>query len=218
MVGWLLPVLFGAALVVLLVRWSLRRVDSLGRATGFPWVSAVLLLAVAGGTAVPPTLRTIEQHRLGTVASALAGRPVAVHCQTLGGASFDAGAELGYVRWTDDGPADWTLIKRDQCRDLTAYLRSGGRDPSRARIVAVHVLSHEAMHLRGEFNEAKTECAALQRDAWTARMLGASPAGALDLARRYWREVYPHMPGDYRDGGCTAGGKLDERLSEAPWS
>jgi hypothetical protein len=146
MVGWLLPVLSGAALVVLVVRWSLRRVDSLGRAAGFPWVSAVLLLAVAGGTAVPPTLRTIEQHRLGT-----------------------------------------------------------------------HVLSHEAMHLRGEFNEAKTECAALQRDAWTARMLGASPAEALGLARRYWQEVYPHLPDDYRDAGCTAGGKLDERLSEAPW-
>ena len=98
-----------------------------------------------------------------------AGARVAVRCQTVGGAFVDAGPELGYVRWRADGsPEPWTLIKRDQCRDLAAYLRSDKRRPTRDQ-VAVHVLTHEAMHLSGRLGEAVAECAAVQRDAHTAR-------------------------------------------------
>jgi hypothetical protein len=46
-------------------------------------------------------------------------------------------------------PEPWTLIKRDQCRHLAAYARSDKRSPSRDQVVAVHVLTHEAMHLSG---------------------------------------------------------------------
>src|SRR4029450_3526010 len=74
----------------------------------------------------------------------------------------------------------WALIKRDQCRHLAAYVRSGHGRPSRDQVVAVHVLTHEAMHLSGRLDEAVAECAAVQRDAHTARLLGAGPAEAGD--------------------------------------
>jgi hypothetical protein len=148
----------------------------------------------------------------------LAGARVAVRCQSLGGAFVDAGPELGYVRWRADGtPEPWTLLKRDQCRHLAAYARSDKRSPSRDQVLAVHVLTHEAMHLSGRLGEAAAECAALQRDAHTARLLGAGDAAAAALAAAYWRNVYPLMPDGYRSPDCRAGGPMDERLADAPW-
>jgi hypothetical protein len=155
-------------------------------------------------------LRVHQERRLGGAASALAGARVAVRCQSFGGAFVDARPELGYVRWRADGkPEPWTLIKRDQCRHLAA--RSDKRRPSRDQVVAVHVLTHEAMHLSGRLNEAAAECAAVQRDARIARLLGA-PA---ELAAAYWRNLYPLMPDGYRSADCRLGGPLDEGLADA---
>ena len=141
------------------------------------WFAVALGVAVA--TVVPGVLRAHQERRLGGAASVLAGARVAVRCQSFGGAFVDAGPELGYVRWRADGsPEPWTLIKRDQCRHLAAYARSDKRRPTRDQVVAVHVLTHEAMHLSGRLAEAVAECAAVQRNAQTARLLGARPADA----------------------------------------
>ena len=64
---------------------------------------------------------------------------------------------------------------------------------------------------------AVAACAAVQRDAHTARLLGARPADAAALAGAYWRNVYPLMPDGYRSGDCRPGGPLDEGLADAPW-
>jgi hypothetical protein len=69
----------------------------------------------------------------------------------------------------------------------------------------------------GETDEAKADCRAVQRDAELARLLGAAPADAATLARRYYREVYPRLADTYRDGACARGGTLDERRADPPW-
>jgi sirohydrochlorin ferrochelatase len=206
---WLaVALLTGAAVVA--VGWGLRRTDELGRPRRFPRVSVALLLAMGVGAAVPGVLRASQE--------ALAGARVAVRCQSLGGAFVDGGPELGYVRWRADGsPEPWALIKRDQCHHLAAYVRSGARRPTRDQVVAVHVLTHEAMHMSGRLDEAVAECAAVQRDAQTARLLGARPADAAALAAAYWENIYPLMPDRYRSGECRQGGAMDERLADAPW-
>jgi hypothetical protein len=214
---WLAAALVSGAVVVA-IGWGRRRTDELGRPRRFPWVSVALLLAMGAGAAVPGVLRASQERRLGGAASVLAGARVAVRCQSFGGAFVDAGPELGYVRWRADGsPEPWTLIKRDQCRHLAAYARSDKRRPTRDQVVAVHVLTHEAMHLSGRLAEAVAECAAVQRDAQTARLLGARPADAAELAAAYWRNIYPLMPDSYRSGECRPGGAMDERLPDAPW-
>lgn len=217
MLTWL-AVALGTGAAVVAIGWALRRTDELGRPRRFPWVTVALLLALGAGAAVPAVLRASQERRLGTAASVLAGARVAVRCQSFGGAFVDAGPELGYVRWRADGsPEPWTLIKRDQCRHLAAYARSDKRRPTRDQVVAVHVLTHEAMHLSGRLAEAVAECAAVQRDAQTARLLGARPADAAELVAAYWRNIYPLMPDSYRSGECRPGGALDERLPDAPW-
>jgi hypothetical protein len=210
--------LAGGAAAVLPPFLGRRRVDELGRPRRFPWVSVAALVALAVAAAVPGVVRAHQERRLGRAASVLAGARVAVRCQTLGGAFLDGGPELGYVRWRPDGsPEPWALLKRDQCHHLAAYLRSDRHRPTRDQVIAVHVLTHEAMHLSGRLGEAEAECAATQRDAETARLLGSPPADAAALAGRYWRDLYPLMPDRYRSSECRAGGSLDEHLADAPW-
>ena len=213
-----LAALTAVSAVVVAGRWYRTRVDAIGRLTPFPtlWVSVLIILAVLAAT--PGVLRARLEHRLSAVASAVAGRAVHVRCQALGGAFVDAGAELGYVQYRADGtPVDWTLLKRDQCNDLADYLASNKRAPSIKQLIAVHVLTHEGMHLAGITVEALAECAAMQQDAYTARLLGASAGDAHALAVQYYERVYPRMAEDYRSADCRPGGDLDENSEDAPW-
>jgi hypothetical protein len=197
-----LGLLFLAAAGLVSVRWMLARVDSLGRPRPFP-VGAVILLLLAVGSLAPWFLRWRLEDRLADAASALIGVEVRVHCQAFGGAFIDAGAELGYVRFGADGvPERATLIKREQCRDLSRYLRSDKQSPPLEQVVAVHTLTHEAMHMSGLTSESETECAAVHHDADMARLLGASAEGADRLATTYWQVHYPRMPDGYRSESC----------------
>ncbi len=81
----------------------------------------------------------------------------------------------------------------------------------------MHVLTHEAMHMAGETAEAVAECRAVQRDARTAELLGATSQQARRLAAAYAGSVLPEMPDDYRSPDCIPGGALDERLTTSPW-
>ena len=94
------------------------------------------------------------------------------------------------------------MISWDACEDLRAWIGSDRSTPTRGEIIAVHVLTHEAMHMAGELSESVAECRAVQRDARTAMALGASHEQARRLARSYWLQVYPQMPDDYRTSDC----------------
>ncbi|WP_426595034.1 hypothetical protein ACPPVS_05540 [Cellulomonas sp. McL0617] len=208
---------FLALAAVVSVRWVLTRVDALGRIAPFPKISVGLCVAIALGCAVPLVLHARLEHRLTEAASQIAGEHVHVHCQTAGETWTDAGAELGFVRWGRDGvPERRTVIKYDPCADLRSWLASDKQRPSEDQVIAVHVLTHETMHMFGITNEAQAECAAMQRDARMAQALGATPAQAQALAHRYWLDVYPRMPDGYT-GGCGPGGTWDEHLPVAPW-
>lgn len=199
------------------VRWMLRRVDALGRIAPFPRITVGLSLVLALCFAVPMLLQARLEHRLEAAASRVAGGPVDVYCQDLGEAFVDVGSELGYVAWGPDGiPERSTLLKIEVCADLRAWLGSSKAEPTLDQVVAVHVVTHETMHMAGHTNEARAECAAVQRDAVMAAALGASPVEAQALAQRYWTEVYPRMPDEYV-GGCGAGGTYDEGLPTPPW-
>ncbi len=195
------------------VHWRRSLSDGWTSPRGKPWWTFGALAAVVLVTGFFTYRHDQLEQRLSRAAGGLVGAPVAVHCQGVGGALVDASAELGFVRFGPDGvPEHATLIRYEQCQALEAYLNHHGRHPSHDEIVAVHVLTHESMHMRGETNEAVTECQAVQRDARTARSLGATASDAAALAAAYWRLDYPHMPDDYRTADCAPGGALDEQL------
>ena len=199
--------------------WLVRRTDALGRPRAFPVWSVVLLGLLAVAATVPVVRAARLEHRLSAVASVLVGSPVTVDCQSRGQEMTDLGHELGWVPYDLAGrPEPRTLIKRRPCSALRNYLGSDKVSPSREQVVAVHVLGHEARHMAGQTVESEAECAAVQRDARTARLLGATPEQARALARTYWLEVYPGMPEAYRTAECAPGMRLDENLPDAPWA
>lgn len=208
---------FLALTASIVVRWMNRRVDSLGRIAPFPRISVGLSLGLALCFGIPMLVEARVEHQLEEAAGEIAGESVQVNCQSLGQAFVDVGPELGFVAWGPDGvPERSTLIKFGACGNLRAWLGSTKASPSLDQVIAVHVVTHETMHMVGITDEAHAECAAVQRDAAMAEALGASPQEAQALARRYWIEVYPRMPDNYV-GGCGPGGTYDERLPTPPW-
>jgi hypothetical protein len=144
-----------------------------------------------------------------------------VHCQRLGETFTYAGAELGHVMFDDrgrpDGPA---MVSYESCQHLTAFLHADDaakRAAPLAQLIAVHVLTHEAVHMTGVLDESDTECQAMQRDVDVAAALGASPATARAHASRYAAQVYPRMPSEYRATQCHEGGSLDETPDDGVW-
>ena len=204
--------------IALTVRWTLNRQDGVGRPRPFPMWSVFALASICLLAFIPGVLTHRAEAKLARAASTLVGHPVKVHCQTTGSALVDVGSELGYVKFDAAGiPEHKTTIKRDPCKALRHYLGSNKNNPTRDEVIAVHILTHEAMHMRGETNEATTECEAVQRDRITATLLGASATAASHLARTYWLTVYPDMPEGYFSSSCAQGGSLDEHLPTAPW-
>jgi hypothetical protein len=215
---WISVSLFVCAVVIARPWWGGRRVDALGRARSFPLfsVAALVLLGIAALT--PWFLRVRLEHRLSGAASTIVGSSVEVHCQTAGETFTDAGADLGYVAFGPDGvPERRTTIKWEQCRALASFAHSKGVVASRDEMIAVHVLTHEAMHMSGVRSEAESECRAMQRDARMARLLGAEGSDARYLASWYWHTVYPHMSPAYRSEDCGPGQALDAGLPDPPW-
>jgi hypothetical protein len=208
-----------AVAVTVTLRWALVRVDSLGRVRPFPAIAVGVPAVAALAFTVPLVQHARLESRLATAAGVLAGVAVAVHCQTVEAAWLDAHPERGYVEVGPDGlPAHETVITYDTCNDLGSWLGSDKTDPSDAQVVAVHVLAHESMHMSGLLVESRAECAAMQRDAQLALLLGATGQQAHRLARHYWLVQYPTMPADYRDSGCGPAGALDEHLTDSPWT
>jgi hypothetical protein len=199
-------------------RWWLRRTDALGRARPFPWFSTISACLLGCLLLWMWLAHTRLEDRLGAVASQIAGVEATIDCQGFGEAFVDAGAELGSVDFGPDGPRRSALIKRSQCAALSDYLTSDKRDPTTAQVIAVHVLTHEAVHMSGVTSEAVTECLAIQYDARAAELLGAPPEYALSLSKRYWTSLYPRMPTEYRSDECGPNGRLDADIASAPWA
>ncbi len=82
---------------------------------------------------------------------------------------------------------------------------------------AVHVLSHEAVHLSGVHDEALTECYAVQTDAAVARSLGATDTQARSIAVfEYYANVLA-LAGYRFSSDCGSGDRLDLHPGTAAW-
>ncbi len=181
-----------------------------------PRTIAVAALAVLAAGVLEYRAQAAER-RFGKLVSDVAKRPVGVRCQGVFGNLVDIGQELGTVRFDAEGdPADETHVKRDACTWLKRY-EKGDYRVTWESAVAVHVLAHEAIHLRGWTDEALTECYGLQHSAQVARGLGAPASKAQALAEFYWRVVYPEMREEYRSAQCANGAKWDLHKDSDIW-
>ena len=115
----------------------------------------------------------------------------------------------------------------DMCDGLATLAYTSERPSGTSELeiaFAVTTLMHEAGHLNesGDFygageNEPLAECWGMQHIRVGAVALGASKAYANELADRYWAEVYPTRPADYRTKKCRNGGAYDLNKESAIW-
>jgi hypothetical protein len=157
---------------------------------------------------------------LNRVATEIAGRPVHISCAGFFSNLVDIKGTNGEVQFGADGrPANSTTLRRWVCTTLKHFdpaklqcvvQRTFCDKSARRTIDAIVTLTHESFHLRGVAEEARTQCYAVQKAAFTARELGASPAVADGLARWYLAYYQPDMPTEYQfPPGCYDGGKFD---------
>lgn len=110
----------------------------------------------------------------------------------------DLSAYAGHVDWDHPHLAQ---LRARTCADLAGWLASDKREPTLAQVVAVHVVVHEAEHVRGLTVESEAECAAMRDDVAVAVAFGAPPDVAERMLATYRTEVYPHLADEYH-GTC----------------
>lgn len=190
-----------ALLVALTVR-AVARLVRKEHATALTGVGAVLLWAALGTLAGYHEVRHHDVQAAATTATRhVSENPDAtVTCQRISHDWFRLTSELGFVSWD---AADTAVLRQSTCANLGAWMYGGRGSDDIDQVTAVHVVTHEAVHVAGIRDEAVTECVALELDATVAQFLGADPEQAQQLAETYRQVVYPRMGPDYRTD-CTA--------------
>lgn len=134
---------------------------------------------------------------------------ISVHCISLiSGIIYNR-----YAGFVTGGEPD-IYLQGDTCEDLRSFLW----DPKGASLseqYALHVLTHETMHVAGILNEQKADCAAFQRNHNMAILLGVEESVAKVTAMEIHGQRSPRHP--YYTKDCEPDGSLDERLPGAVW-
>jgi hypothetical protein len=181
----------------------------------------MLVSALAAACAWPPLSAWRFERFLEEKAMLLTdGKPATVHCNTL----FDTMLDPNMLAVGHANPQTGEIVfQKPWCRHLRDYLD----DPEAAderEITSLNLFTHEAMHIRGEMDEAVTECQAVQRNYRAARLLGVPDAVAKGAALRYYSQLYAQRQSSgahaakYHSSDCAPGKALDERLPDSTWS
>jgi hypothetical protein len=160
-----------------------------------------------------------NELRLAKVASAIAGRPVDVHCPGFLQRLVDVSPNAGSVYFSADGrPGNYTELNGKTCSTLEDFAKGHTDGDDAIRVAAaLHVLAHESFHLAGVRNEAEADCYGLQRTAFVAERLGADPVDAQRLAGLALLERAQSAPPEYRSPQCYDGGALDLDPGSSVW-
>ncbi len=142
-----------------------------------------------------------------------------VHCNSVVDSALDTNV---FAAGHADPKTGRIVFQHPWCGDLMDYLE----DPRRATlkgIHSVHLFTHEAMHIRGEMNEAKTDCQAIQRFVRAATLLGVPEELARQHGMANYNGTYKQrgaiggMAGQYFSTECAPGKALDEQLPDSTW-
>lgn len=148
------------------------------------------------------------EYKLSSVVDEISGKKGGkVHCQRLSEAFFDTKVSAaGHV--SSDKP-NVAVVNFQQCQHIFAWMENGKGEPTKDQTHAIHVLTHEAVHVSGQLNEAVTECTAINRDNITVRELGGSEEMGKRIASSYYTGIWPSMSKEYILSDCVIDPKFD---------
>lgn len=191
---------FTIAIIALLLYLTLWR--PLVNRTPFPAISSALtlvLLLVVGG--FEARWLYFEHQASQAVAEVSGNKKGTLHCQRLSEAFLDGDVvHSGHVMY--DAP-DVAVVKYQECQTLFNWMQGNKKDFTADDIRALHVLTHETIHVGGNYDEASTECVAVNNDSKMAQILGASQQIGDGIAKVYFKTMWPYMPDNYKQPGCT---------------
>jgi hypothetical protein len=143
-----------------------------------------------------------------------------VHCNTM----FDTMLDTEMLAAGHANPRTGEIgIQKPWCDTLMSYLAHPDR-ATEMEIVSLNIFTHESMHVRGEMNEARTECEAVQRNYRAAKLLGVPDETAKKNALDYYRNTYQMrgkiggMQAEYYSKECAPDKAMDEHLSDSTWA
>lgn len=198
-----------ALLILLALRAWYRSITkprfSVGGPPRYTWPAVLTAVAlIAGGFEVGHHMRqSLATDALRAVTNV---DGATADCSRFTEELFNISQYQGYVYYDGSNAAH---LRRNVCHDLWSYAHGGQANPSRGEVIAVHIVTHEAMHINGYRNEAETECMAVQLNHLVAEKLGASPFQARKLQTQYYELYYPNQRTDYVSGACNEGGAMD---------
>src|ERR1700730_10158584 len=143
-----------------------------------------------------------------------------VHCNTVWDTMLDAEMLAAGHANPDTGEIG---LQHPWCSTLRSYLNHPGR-ASEEELWSLAMFTHESMHVRGERNEARTECEAVQRNYRAAKLLGVPDGTARRNAFDYYNLIYLErgkwgiMQAEYYSVECAPGKAMDEHLSDSTWA
>ncbi|MCW8398035.1 hypothetical protein OQJ26_04415 [Legionella sp. PATHC038] len=174
----------------------------------------ITVLSLALLFAWPPYHHWHFERFLTAIAGQLAeNHPAKVHCNTLFDTLFD---EEPRVYGHADPKTGYIVIQYPRCSLLMDYLHHPAL-ANMQELISLDILTHESMHARGEYNEAKTECEAVQRNYRTAKLLGVPDNIAKQNALDYYNGFYLKRHDGYFSKECAPGKTLDEHLNDSTW-
>ncbi len=189
--------------------------NPLGKFDSFSIGYILILAALAGASAYPPYKTWRLETMLSEKASIIAERPnVKVRCNSMFESLFSGSVAVRSVAGTAYIDTGEIFFESGWCKKFMAYL-DNPRDPDYEILFAMHVFTHEVMHIRGERNEQKTDCQAIQRNHLVGDLLGIDREVSMKNAKNYYSNFYPRHP--YFHRSCKPGGKLDEKLPDSIW-
>ena len=214
---WILGVLLFGGLAVREVFGAGRR----DRQEPIYWPYLALVSALALACAWPPFSTWRFERFLEARAMQLAeGRPVSVHCNSVVDTMFDRNMLAAGHANPQTGDI---VFQTPWCDVLRDYLDAPDRADDR-QIASLNLFTHEVMHIRGELNEAVTECQAVQHNVRAARLLGVPDALAKAHARHYYEKLYAMRgqvggySGMYFSAQCAPGDVMDLKLPDSAWA
>jgi hypothetical protein len=184
-----------------------------------PYLAMVLALAML--FAWPPVHTWYFERFLSVKATELADNHRArVHCNTI----WDTMVDAEMLAAAHANPRTGEIgIQHPWCGTLMSYLHHPDR-ATEEELWSLGIFTHESMHIRGELNEARTECEAVQRNFRAARLLGVPDAIAKRNALDYYNIIYQErgeiggMQAEYYSDQCAPGKALDEHLTDSTWA
>lgn len=186
-------------LLIILLLWAiLSPIIRLKTHPSAFWVTALTLTIIITGGFEIKWLYAENQASL--MVQQISGREESTaECQRLFQAFTDAGVSvLGSVSYDEDHKA---RIKYYQCDEWSQFIFSDRKNLTPKQLQAIGVVFHESYHVKGEYNEAITQCLTIKHYAENLQELNVPKTEAEEYAKQY-AEASKNMPPAYLNGKC----------------